>query len=174
VDESTDPKFAQYNMIIGDDLMQELGIDLLYSKHLMVWENNGVPMKNGGLLKDTNIAQRIYRMHGEDSPIIQRAEARKMKILDADYSAVDLADHCNGLEHLDLEAKNILFDSLSKYPELFSGGLGKATGIKPIHLELKSDAIPYHTTISKGHLLYPNVTWKQLKRGSIDYVKTVS
>jgi hypothetical protein len=83
-------------------------------------------------------------MHVEDSPVIQQAEARKMKILDADYSAVDLADHCNGLKHLDLEAKNILFNSLSKYPELFSGGLGKATGIKPIHLELKSDATPYH------------------------------
>jgi hypothetical protein len=67
-----------------------------------------------------------------------------MKILDADYSAVDLADHCIGLKYLDLKAKNILFNSLSKYPELFSGGLGKATGIKPIHLELKSDATPYH------------------------------
>ncbi len=144
MDESTDPKFAQYDMIIGDDLMQELGIDLLYSKHLMVWENNEVPMKNRGLLKDTDIAQHIYRMHVEDSPIIQKAEARKMKILDADYSAVDLAEHCNGLKHLDLEAKSILFNSLSKYPELFSGGLGKATGIKPIHLELKSDATPYH------------------------------
>ncbi len=144
VDETTDPKFAQYDMIIGDDLMQELGIDLLYSKQLMIWEDNEVPMKNRGLLKDTNIAQHIYRMQVEDSPIIRQAEARKMKILDADYSAVDLADHCNSLKHLDTDAKNILFNSLSKYPELFSGGLGKATGIKPIHLELKSDATPYH------------------------------
>jgi hypothetical protein len=82
-------------------------------------------------------------MHVENSFIIQKAEARKMKILDADYSAVDLADHCNGLKQLDLEAK-ILFNSLSKYSELFSGGLGRATGIKPIHLKLKSDATPYH------------------------------
>jgi hypothetical protein len=126
-------------MIIGDDLMQELGIDLLYSKQLMIWEDNEVPM-----LKNTNIAQHIYRMHVEDCPIIRQAGSRKMKILDADYSAVDLADHCNSLTHLDLDAKNILFNSLYKYPELFSGGLSKATGIKPIHLELKSDATPYH------------------------------
>ena len=59
VDESTDLKFAQYDMIIGDDIMQELGIDLLYSKHLMVWEDNEVPMKNRGLLKDTDVAQHI-------------------------------------------------------------------------------------------------------------------
>jgi hypothetical protein len=69
-------------MIIGDDLMQEVGIDLLYSKNLMVWENNEVPMKNQGLSKDTNIAQHIYHMHVKDSPIIQKAEAHK--ILDAD------------------------------------------------------------------------------------------
>jgi hypothetical protein len=62
-------------MIIGDDLMQELGIDLLYSKQLMVWEDNEVPMKNWGLLKDTNVVQHIYRMHVEDSPVIQQAES---------------------------------------------------------------------------------------------------
>jgi hypothetical protein len=123
VDESTDPKFAQYDMIIGDDLMQELGIDLLYSKQLMIWEDNKVLMENQGLLKDTNIAQHIYRMHVEDSPIIRQAESCKMKILDADYSVVDLADHCNSLKHLDLDTKNILSNSLSKYPELFYGGL---------------------------------------------------
>jgi hypothetical protein len=71
---TTDPKFAQYDMIIGDNLMQELGIDLLYSKQLMVWEDNEVPMKNRGLLKETNLAQHIYRMHVEDSPVIQQAE----------------------------------------------------------------------------------------------------
>jgi hypothetical protein len=46
-----------------------------------------------------------------------------MKILDADNTAIDLADHCNGLKHLDLEGKNILFNSLFKYPKLFSGGI---------------------------------------------------
>jgi hypothetical protein len=70
VDESTHPKFAQYEMIIGDDLIKELGIYLLYSKQLMICEDNEVPMKNRGLLKDTNIAQHIYRMHVKDSPII--------------------------------------------------------------------------------------------------------
>ena len=34
IDESTNPELAQYDMIIGDDLMQELGIDLLYSTEI--------------------------------------------------------------------------------------------------------------------------------------------
>ena len=79
-------------------------------------------------------------------------------------SAVDLAEHCNGLEHLDLEAKNILFNSLIKYVELFSGGLGKATGIKPIHLKLKNDATPYH--IKRAFTIpqcYMETTKKEIK-----------
>jgi hypothetical protein len=104
-------------------------------------------------------------MHVKDSPIIRQAESRKMKILDADYSAVDLADHCNSLKHIDLDAKNILFNSLSKYQELFSGSLGKATSIKPIHLELKSDATPYHIKRASTIIqCYMKTTKKEIDR----------
>jgi hypothetical protein len=59
-------------------------------------------------------------MHLEDSPTIREAETRNMKIIEVDYSAVDLAMHCNNLKHLD--ARNILqHKSLLKYPELFMG-----------------------------------------------------
>jgi hypothetical protein len=46
-------------------------------------------MKNRGPLKDTDVAQHIYCMHAEDSPVIQKTEAHKMQILDADYSRLD-------------------------------------------------------------------------------------
>jgi hypothetical protein len=50
-----------------------------------------------------------------------------MKILDADYSAIDLADHCNGLKHLDLEGENILYSIASLNTQNYSlEGLGKA------------------------------------------------
>ena len=74
-------------MIIGADLMTELGIDLLYSDQLMVWEDNEVPMKPCGFL-NTETQQYIYHMNDEDSPIIQIAEQRRMEIIDADYSKV--------------------------------------------------------------------------------------
>jgi hypothetical protein len=61
--------------------------------------------------------------------------------------------------------------SFSKYPELFSGGLGKATGIKPIQLELKSYATPDH--IKRAFTIPQYVIWKPLKR-SIDHVISVS
>ena len=38
VDQRTDPKHALYDMIIGSDLMEELGINLVYSQSVMTWE----------------------------------------------------------------------------------------------------------------------------------------
>jgi hypothetical protein len=67
-----------------------------------------------------------------------------MRIIDADYSALDITAHCNDLKHLDLEARNNLYTSPYKYTELFSGGLGNAKRIKPIHLEFKDIVIPSH------------------------------
>jgi hypothetical protein len=83
----------------------------------MIWEDNEVAMKPRGLIMETNVQQHIYRIHVEDSPIIKEAESHKMKIF---------ATYHNGHTHLDLEGgRNILFKKLSKYPELFSGGLDK-------------------------------------------------
>jgi hypothetical protein len=66
--------------------------------------------------------------------------ARHRPLTSAFHACFEAGQNTNRLSH----AKNIFFNSLSKYSELFSGGLGKASGIKPIHLELKSDATPYH------------------------------
>ena len=83
-------------------------------------------------------------MNVEDSPIIQIAEQRRIKILNADYSKVDLVSFTNELKHLSIQEKTTLYDELIKYDQLFSGGLGQATGIKPVYLELKDDAKPCH------------------------------
>jgi hypothetical protein len=82
----------------------------------MIWEDSQVAMKPHGLILETNVQQHIYCMHVEDSPIIEEAESRKMKIY---------ATYRNGHTHFDLEGRNILFKKLSKYPGLFSGGLDK-------------------------------------------------
>jgi hypothetical protein len=65
-----------------------------------------------------------------------------MKLLDADYSAVDLATHYSDLKNLDLKAKSISYNSLSRHPELLPGSFVTAKGTEPTHLELKYDAEP--------------------------------
>ena len=44
VDTKTDPKEAQYNMIVGMDLMNELGIDISFSTQKIVWAGATLPM----------------------------------------------------------------------------------------------------------------------------------
>ena len=55
VDESTEQ--PQYDMIIGDDILQELGIDLNYSTKTIVWEQTEVPMKDKGTMDSANLMQ---------------------------------------------------------------------------------------------------------------------
>ena len=47
------------------------------------------------------------------------------------------------LKHLSKEEGKSLLKTLNKFPTLFGGGLG-TLNVKPIHLELKSDAKSYH------------------------------
>ena len=39
VDDMTNPDNAQYDMIMGTDLLESLGIDLLFSKKLVTWDD---------------------------------------------------------------------------------------------------------------------------------------
>ena len=54
VDES-DSSSNAYDMIIGRDLLQELGIDLIFSQGKMVWDNASVPMRDPQHLQDTHV-----------------------------------------------------------------------------------------------------------------------
>ena len=99
-------------------------------------------MRPTGVITDEDSMDLIYQMTQEPS-ILQQAEERQARILDADYSKVEMVEHVNSLEHLNAEEKRELTKTLNEFPTLFGGGLGKLD-IEPIHLELKDGAKPYH------------------------------
>jgi hypothetical protein len=103
--------------------MQELGIDLLYSQSVMLWEDNQGCMKSHGMISRIECAQQIYCMHVEVTLLIQAAEKRKIKILESNYSLVDIAEHIAKLVMLSTIEKEIILGTLNDYPVLFSGGL---------------------------------------------------
>ena len=83
-------------MIIGNDILHELGIDLLFSEERIRWGNprnpfgyDSIPMKTLGTLSDNTTCSMIYDLH-TTSPILQEEEDRHRKILDADYYKVDI------------------------------------------------------------------------------------
>ena len=76
--------------------------------------------------------------------LLQEAEEQQSRILDADYSKVDITEYVMGLKQLDPGQKDKLAKMLNKHTELFAGGLG-TLNIKPIHLDLVDSAKPYHS-----------------------------
>jgi len=142
VDE-TDSKSCKYDMIIGRDLMHEIGIDILFSKSQIVWDNASIPMESVDKLDSKYVdhfEQELLFIH---DPISTDAE-RIQSIIDEKYSKQDLDSICNACNHISTPDKKRLHSLLMKYENLFDGTLG-TWKTDPVQLELKDpEAKPYH------------------------------
>ena len=141
IDETTQKEHALYDMIIGMDLMTAIGIYVDTEEKVIRWQGNVTPLGQRNMDQETVNA--IYALT-QDSPVVQQAEQRQQKILDADYSAVDIDNYVNGLPELTTVEKEQLKHMLKRHPKLFQGGLG-VLNVPPVHLDLKPDAKPYHS-----------------------------
>jgi hypothetical protein len=99
----------------------------------------------------------------QEPTVLKQAEERQARILDADYSKVELTDFVDSLGHLNPEEKRKLVTTLDQFPTLFGGGLG-ALDIEPIHLELKDGAKPYHAKPFTIPQAFMNTTKKEIER----------
>jgi hypothetical protein len=81
-----------YDMIIGDDCLSAIGIDIIYSRGLIEWDDSAAPMhQEGEKLPDV---QEIRAMQRDDEPhtseAIKQTAERQTQILDAKYEKADL------------------------------------------------------------------------------------
>jgi hypothetical protein len=53
--DTTSTKESLYDMIIGRDLMNSIGLDLNFSDNTMTWDNASVPMRSVKWLKGDNL-----------------------------------------------------------------------------------------------------------------------
>ena len=90
-------------MIIGRDLLEELGMNFLFSTNLIEWDNASTPMLDPELFDQDNLdelAQDLLYMHDPDT-----TEAEKIQeILDAKYCKADLvklSQECDKLDKVD-------------------------------------------------------------------------
>ena len=162
MDEHTDPDLARYDMIIGTDLLKELKMELSFKDNTMTWEDTTISMKDYGTLSSRETATDLYEFSIE-SAIIKQAEQRHKEILDADYSPVNIEKYVDSIPQLTPEEKKKLIAVLIEHQQAFKGGLGK-TKIKPIHLELKPGAQPYHTKAFPIPKAYEKTTRKESRR----------
>ena len=141
VDESDEP--SRYDMILGRDLMETLGIDLCFSQNLIKWDNASTQMRDPRVFDDSNIDDLEEEVHNIHDPLTTEAE-RIQRILDVKYAAADLEKFCIEQKHLSPDEQAKLWTSLNKHKALFDGTLG-SWKMDPYNIELKDpDCKPYH------------------------------
>ena len=130
-------QLSNYDMIIGRDLLHEVGIDIKFSTKTMEWDDVSIPMKD---IDAT--AESVCQI--EDPPFITADTERMKRILDAKYEKANLEELVEKeCKHLTEEERVALLELLHKYEELFDGTLGHWSG-EDYNIELKPGVTPYH------------------------------
>ncbi len=97
VDDNMKSTNTTYDMIIGMDLMTAIGITVDTQSRTIKWEGSEIPLKTRGTLDDPEQCQRLYEHLSPTTTLLSEAEECQSRILEADYSSVDISEHINTL-----------------------------------------------------------------------------
>ena len=114
---------CSYDMIIGQNLLEFLGIYLLFSKKAIAWSNAMIPFKDV-----SGMSPGLYYIR--ESSTVTAATNRIKEILDEKYQPADLDQICQDQKQLSIAEQAALKNLLQKYSTLFDGTLGKWKGQK--------------------------------------------
>ena len=143
VDETSNPDKQLYDVIIGNDLLYNMGINILFKERQIQWNDNKIPMKEMGSCQDRDMCDMLHSMY-TDSPLLQEAKERQDRMVDCNYLKVDIDVMVVDLDINDSNKKQ-LKKTLKKFEGgLFGGGLGTLKNYKPAHIRLKPGATPYN------------------------------
>jgi hypothetical protein len=107
VDDKTSSKEAAYDMIMVVDLMASIGITVDCEKRCIRWGGTEIPLKTRATLNNDEILHMLYNAANEPY-VLQEAEKRQNRILDADYRKVVVDPFVQELKHLTMDQKQIL------------------------------------------------------------------
>jgi hypothetical protein len=114
VDDKTSSKEAAYDMIMGMDLMTSIGITLYCEQRCIRWGVTEIPLKTRNTLSDEEILHMLHNAANEPD-ILQEAEKKQNRILDADCCKVEVYPFVQELEHLTEDEKQTLGKTLNKF-----------------------------------------------------------
>jgi hypothetical protein len=138
VDESN-AKSISYDLIIGRDLMHEIGIDICFSAAEVRWDNASIPMQP----VDKSTEEFEQELLFAQDPLTTDAE-RIQNIVESKYCPADLNKIATECHLLDADQQETLHKLLRKFAHLFDGTLGNWK-TDPVDLELKDkNEKPYH------------------------------
>jgi hypothetical protein len=165
------PMDTQFDLIIGMDVMQVIGLDLINSSKTIVWNGNYVPFKSFDYFNDAWLHESIAEAMDKcpfDSindffplEIPFQLGYKSPTIHSSLYEQVNIHDVALQQKHLSGAMQSELEQILLQYPKLFSRKLGCFLHRK-VHLDLKPDATPsccrpypvprHHEQVFKGEL----------------------
>jgi predicted aspartyl protease len=99
IDESATSSASRYDMIIGRDLLQEIGFIIDFNDYTMTWDEATIPMKEYNSLP-TLEAVDAYCDELFSSDVDHEVTLRMTRILDAKYEKADLTRDPREREHL--------------------------------------------------------------------------
>ena len=148
---------TSYDAILGRDILNELGMDLMFSRGTILWGDLEIPMK------PSEICTVETSFHVEDSRSIQNSLSRVKTILDANYHKADLHEVVTKVDTLDNSQQSKLEILLRKFESLFDGKLGEWKG-EDYHITLKDGVKPYHAKPFAVPKAYEKVFRKEVER----------
>ena len=89
VDETSDPNSQLYDVIIGSDLLWNMGVNILFKERQIQWNDDKIPLKTIGSVHNKDTCSMLYSMY-TNSPLLQEAEERQDKMMDCNYMKVDI------------------------------------------------------------------------------------
>jgi len=122
---------SSYDVIIGMDLLQALGIDVLNSTKTIQWGEHSIPFKPANYFSQSFSAESFY-CQAEDDLFEAKAERpanatgyKSKVILHSKYEKQSPYDVAMQQKHLSFAQRQQLATVFSKYEKLFSGKLDK-------------------------------------------------
>ena len=76
-------------MIIGRDLFGIMGVNIIFKERYIYWVDDKIPLKTIGPGHDKDRFLMFYSMY-IDSSLLQEAEEQQDKVMDCNYSKVDI------------------------------------------------------------------------------------
>ncbi len=140
-----------FDLILGSNTLKELGIVLDFRTREIILDDLSLPMRDINKLKtratveqDWTMTNSIYQEMSKEPRSMLEATKRLIHILDAKYEKANLraivTDNCI---HLSNPEQTKLLETIQEFEELFNGTLGD-WDCKPVSLQLKEGAQPYH------------------------------
>ena len=121
--DNSDPEDNNYDLIIGRDLMHEIGIDICFSTAEITWDNASIPMQPSEKLDEIAINQFEQELLYAHDPVTTDAQ-RIQNIVESKYCPADLQAIAKQCKLLSENEQKQFVNLLSKFKHLFDGTLG--------------------------------------------------